>query len=199
MHELARQAFGRWRAPILRGAAKSMFSIARSSEHRRGLVSTIVMTQGFMVKQNLLSLLSLFGFLWLFSSTSHACDVLLKITTTGFAPNGYSDVVYRTRITCNGNVMRGYRLNAASSWHEQVIASVEPSILGDVMTKLSELRRGVLVVPPGQSYADAPTITYVGHNNRGEQVTFFEYSFGQYGKLESFPHADELMRLIDSF
>lgn len=153
-----------------------------------------------MAKRHIFSaMIFVASFSWMASAHAQSCELLVKTTTPGYVPNGFNNVVYRTRILCNGTVMRGYQLDPYSLWQENVIAHLSEEALDALSTKLTNLMPGDITFPLTPGYADGPTTTYTGMNDRSEMVTFYEYSFGLWGKLESYAFAEELKQLIDSF
>lgn len=139
------------------------------------------------------------SFFSLAATQSNACNLVVKTIKPGYAPNGYNDVTYRTRITCTGDVVKGHQIDSYTTWQEETIAQLSSSEVAELFAALKMLKEGPLVVPPGRGYADTPTIKYMGNNDQGEWVLFAEFSFGQWGRLESFLLGDKLKQQIDSF
>jgi hypothetical protein len=126
-------------------------------------------------------------------------QLLIKTMYPGFTPGGVNGELDRIVILVSGKVMRGHRDSYHTPWHDQVVGELSPDVLADLKNKLCSLAPGKISFPDDSAVTDAPSTHYEAPNSEGEMVTFFEYSGGRWGKLESFQWAEELRMLVDSF
>lgn len=153
-----------------------------------------------MIRRHLRQLLILsFSAIWMASTSAQAAELLVKFIHPGYVPNGFNNVVYRTAIMSDGQVVKGYKIEPSSPWRESAVAHLDNATLASLNAKLSQLEAGNLNFPAAPGYADGPTISYAGHTNHGEVVSFYQFSFGLWGKLEAYLYAEDLKNLLDSF